>query len=324
MSGQRKRALLVGGTGMALFPLEGDPFAPEVVSALARVGFHTSMIEYCEGDQALAEKLNSGDYCICVILGLGSGTDFSPRRPTAPWKSGPWRQALTSWVEAGGVMLMQGERAAAHVMREWFAKPWTMDGDYYRRTDHALNPACAVLTGAGPAVLQRLPRQYNVKACMVNCVPREECIYGAATGAVAQSLVPGFGGMAVDRGMCAVAAGQYGRGTVVFWGDVNYEPDTLTIVVQLALRLVPTGVQPGGSGAAAESSAADSSSPVHRQPLHCCVCGATDGGDVKVRYCAACKAASSTGGTTVPAYCSRECQRTDWRQGHKQVCWSRK
>lgn len=42
---------------------------------------------------------------------------------------GVWKTTLTAWVQAGGTVLLHGERAAAAVSSEWFGKAWVMDGD---------------------------------------------------------------------------------------------------------------------------------------------------------------------------------------------------
>lgn len=49
----------------------------------------------------------------------------------------------------------------------------------------------------------------------------------------------------------------------------------------------------------------------------CSVCGKGEGGEVKLKGCAACKHPEDI-------YCSTDCQATAWKGGHKQACPQRK
>ena len=70
---------------------------------------------------------------------------------------------------------------------------------------------------------------------MLSSVPPSEVVYGAVPGSVTHSGVPSMAGVAVAPGMCAVALGGYGErgGRVGFWGDVNFEEETLQVLVEL-------------------------------------------------------------------------------------------
>lgn len=72
--------------------------------------------------------------------------------------------------------------------RVW-SLPWAMDGDYYRRTEHALRS----LTGDALFAAAPWPRSVNVKACMLSRVPRAQQLFSTEEGASSMSLVPGFG-----------------------------------------------------------------------------------------------------------------------------------
>lgn len=47
-----------------------------------------------------------------------------------------------------------------------------------------------------------------------------------------------FGAEVISAGSCAVAAGEYGKGSVAFWGDVNCEAHTHAVVQELLLHLL--------------------------------------------------------------------------------------
>lgn len=123
---------------------------------------------------------------------------------------------------------MQGEReAAAWVARVW-SLPWAMDGDYYRRTEHALRS----LTGDALFAAAPWPRSVNVKACMLSRVPRAQQLFSTEEGASSMSLVPGFGGAPCAG--TAVAVARFGEGLVAFVGDVNAEDSTAQVVAAIA------------------------------------------------------------------------------------------
>lgn len=136
--------------------------------------------------QELAQRLVTGGYRACIIPNLGSGSSFVASQPTTPFVDGPWREALTAWVAAGGVLVMHGERAAAAVLRIWFDKPSGHAGEY-ARTGHNLKPHCPLIQGC----LDSLPRMFSVNACMLEGIIRKECVYGAPDGSRKYSVVFG-------------------------------------------------------------------------------------------------------------------------------------
>ncbi|GIL65190.1 hypothetical protein Vafri_18968 [Volvox africanus] len=251
------RVLMIGGLHM-FGPDAGegdDPLLTATAEALRSVvGAQVDVAMYKKGNgnqpaqRALAQRLTSGGYNACVVLGLGSGDGFKPRRPTDPWGNGPWRDALTGWVRGGGVLVMHGERAAAAVTQQFFGLSWTMDGAFYSRTDHKLNVANPLLGDLATS----LPTDYNVKACMLSDVPPQERIYAAAPGALTHSMAF-MTGQPVDAGKTAIAAAQVGGGAVVFFGDVNWEEPTMATVAMLTRRLVTTCVRRAGVGGGAAS-----------------------------------------------------------------------
>jgi len=68
---------------------------------------------------------------------------------------------------------------------------------------------------------------------MLSDVAEEEKLYKPVKGAVAYSLVPGFAGASIEEGMCPVAVSRFGSGTLIFFGDVNAESETINILISL-------------------------------------------------------------------------------------------
>ncbi len=153
----------------------------------------------------------------------------------APKVLSPMRDALRDWVRAGGLFAVNGERDGVKLLAALFsdATPgWGMAD--YRRTDADLSATCAAVPRAlHMRVEQRLPPCINAKACMLSGVQPEQRLYSPPAGAVAHSLVPGFGG-AIEPGLCSMAAAMFGAGRVLFFGDVNAEWETVSAVLQLA------------------------------------------------------------------------------------------
>ena len=150
-----------------------------------------------------------------------------------PFRNTDFCGQITSWVRAGGVLFLNGERAAAATLARVFGKQsWQMMGDFYRRTVHELNRSSVF---APPELA--LPPRYNVKACMLSGVAPDERVYGAGSSSVTLSLVPMMAGESVNEGMCSLAAASFGEGVVVFFGDVNAETCTTDVIVALAKHL---------------------------------------------------------------------------------------
>ncbi|MEW5310785.1 MAG: hypothetical protein WDW38_002548 [Sanguina aurantia] len=223
-------------TGLGNFKHGDDPILDPLLADLRQAGLVLEHIEFEQKKgkaKALARKLSEGRYLACIIPNLGAGTSFVPGNPTSPFQDGPWRQQLTGWVKAGGVVLMHGEKAAAAVLSTWFGLSWRC-GEYFR-AQYQLNEGChAQASWAGP--LAALPKGYNVEACTLVDVPAAECVYGTAAGAVRQSM--GFAPTPVEVQHCSVAVAHHEAGVVGFWGDVNCERDTHTVVVGLLLHLL--------------------------------------------------------------------------------------
>lgn len=219
-------------TDLGNFEAGDDPILDPLFEDLQATGLILDQVPFAKGKgKELAQKLAGGCYRACIIPNLGSGTSFKPSQPTFPFVDGPWKTALTAWVAAGGVLLMHGERAAAAVLSSWFDKR-TWKAGQYARTEHQLNSQCPLVQGC----LTALPREYSVKACMLTGVAREECVYSAPAGSVQRSMV--FGAEPIDTGACSVAAGKYGSGKIAYWGDVNCEDHTHTVVVELLLHML--------------------------------------------------------------------------------------
>ncbi|KAG2492553.1 hypothetical protein HYH03_009216 [Edaphochlamys debaryana] len=204
-----RRVMVVGGMGVFGLAAEGtdeDPMLDTAVQALREAGAVVQVAMYDRqagkrGQEELAQALGSGRFG-------------------------------AAWVHAGGLLLLNGERAAAGVAREWFGLRWRMEGDYYCRTEHGLNPGCALL---GP-LAARLPPALDVKACLLAYVPGEQRVYVSAPGALSRSHVPAMAGAPVGD-LAAVTVAAVGSGAVGFLGDVNWEEASLQLMTALVGQL---------------------------------------------------------------------------------------
>jgi len=178
--------------------------------------------------KALISTLTSAQFNACVVFGVGSGgVDKGILDPEV-------QAVVLEWVKSGGRLVIHGERSAEEVFKV-FGKNWAFKGDYYRRTGHVLNDGPASSLGLAPPLCAKLPRSYNVKACMVSDVDDNDRLYSPEEGAVSHSLVPFFGGTSVDADKCPVAASSVGEGRLVFIGDVNAEAATMDIIALLTV-----------------------------------------------------------------------------------------
>jgi hypothetical protein len=168
-----------------------------------------------------------------LMLGWGGGDDPVEKKFA---DSVEFRSAAQSWCSQGGRFIVQGERTRVHKWPTWFNKEWT-DGSYYR-TDHKCTAVgedathwCQWYKTARGAVTST----YNVKACMLQDVAADEVLFGTTEESSSYSLVPHMRGVPIDTGLAAVAFGRYGeKGTVSFFGDVNFEDETLQIMSVIA------------------------------------------------------------------------------------------
>lgn len=172
------------------------------------------------------DALVSQQYTDIVIWGIGSGCGlaFFDERVAS---------LLAPWCERGGKLFLNGEKLLASSMQKLFGKTWDLTGDYYRRTRHTINRACAAVD---TAVSSALPSGYCVKACMLSGVPLSERLYAPDEGAVVMSPVgnlPGFGGTPIDADKCPFAVASHGAGRLIFFGDVNAESETIATILAL-------------------------------------------------------------------------------------------
>ena len=215
-----------------------DFYTKGVQSSLESAGVPVATIDITRGDHVvdqIASILKVGkDIKSLILLGMGSGD--SPYEDKFI-NNQDFRQELDTWVKAGGAFIVQGERTATSGGNwpSWFGKDWR--DTEYRRTVHTCfakssnDPHwCQWYRNGKGAVLDRI----SVKACMLDNVEPEDCLFGTTADSVSQSLVPFMAGDSIGEGLCAVAFARYGDGTVSFFGDVNAEADTVKIMAVVA------------------------------------------------------------------------------------------
>lgn len=233
------RVLVVGGLGP--FYYEEDLFAERFTTFFRKEeGFAVEVINGLPRNGAVVtSKLGTGKFDVCILLSYGGGNADANL-----FKYDEWRTKITTWVDAGGVLVINGEREVVKALHKAFGKSWTMEGDYYRRTSHDLNDSCFMFSSSVGGLAQQLPEKYNVKACMLTDVPLEERVYFAGPDSVTHSLVPMMAGLPVEPEQCAVAASRCGSGGLIFIGDVNAEAETMRIVAKLAKFLTQQRATP--------------------------------------------------------------------------------
>lgn len=226
--------LLLDGMGV-LGP--GEFYTKAVKAALARAGTKVATVDVTKKPD-LFEQVGSvlcevGRFTSCIALAVGAGdteaeTEFA--------ESIHFRERLIAWVERGGRLIVQGERAAMMgKWPEWFDKTWECSD--YRRTTHECRAKsqddvhwCKWYPEAEGSVTANI----NVKAVMMRGVATEDILFGSTSSSVSHSLVPFMAGLGVEEGLAAVAFGKFGEGSVSFFGDVNAETDTCAIMAVLA------------------------------------------------------------------------------------------
>eukprot|EP00803_Ostreobium_quekettii_P000487 evm.model.scf_3152.1 EVM.evm.TU.scf_3152.1 scf_3152:7070-8269(-) len=213
------RVLILGGLG--LFPTDDDWLIRDrLLPALRGPGWPCDVIAF--SPSSATQALRSGRYGAIVVSAIMLTDDIKSSRPFVA--DAAWRRALIDWVNAGGLLAFaagEGRPRLLKVFQNWFGKSWTMEGDFYRRTDHDLNVGRPLGWMPNRRTAERLPRRCNVKACMLSRVPVEEKVYAPAPCARTHSLVPSMAGEAIDGDMCAVAVGRVGAGALAYLGDVN-------------------------------------------------------------------------------------------------------
>ena len=224
--------------------------------------------------KCMCEALRSNTYTAVFVADI---TQQDERTDRTPFFNEKFKTLLIEWTGKGGTLVLRN--GAKEVFGDWFGKPWSFEGDFYRRTDHLYQHACGNLLIPSRAK-QELPVGYNVKACMLSHVPDDEKLYTPAEGAVAYSLIPlpGFAGTKIEEDMCAIAVGRFREGTLIYCGDVNAEAATNKIIATLlSCRLLPipiaatatataTDDADGGSGSGSGSGVAAGTKITNDQP----------------------------------------------------------
>ena len=227
--------LLVDGMG----PLgPGEFYTQNVQQALRGAGVKFATVNVYKGSGLPAQvgsALREVDrFTSCIVLGWGSGgCDIEKEFGN----SEEFKELIVPWVQKGGRLIVQGENCQYYGnWPEWFGKTWT-SSDYYR-TDHICHGKnnndlhwCKWYHKARGALTTS---RYNVKAVMLKDVDPEDNLFGTSSESRSYSLVPMMAGQDIDEGLCAIAVGKCGEGSVSFFGDVNAEDDTCNIMSIIA------------------------------------------------------------------------------------------
>lgn len=107
-----------------------------------------------------------------------------------------------------------------------FGLPWE-NGDYHRTT-FEINPSGLLPESVEPS---SLPKPFSIKALHVKNAEPQEKICIPIEGAVTESHV--FPPMYVDQTQAGVVGAKFGRGYLVYCGDVNGEDESNQLIVAL-------------------------------------------------------------------------------------------
>jgi len=206
---------------------------------LLDAGVHVMVVDATKGSKipeqvaSLLLSKNKAPPDAIIMLGWGAGgTDIEEEFAT----NSTFREAAKSWCRAGGRFIVQGERVGMFGdWPMWFDKAWK-NGEYVR-TDHrcfAAGPDAVHWWNEYANAKGAVTSTYNVKACMITDVEPADVLFGTADNAASYSLVPSMQGRSIGSGQVAIAVSQYGEGTVSFFGDVNFEDETLQIMAIVA------------------------------------------------------------------------------------------
>jgi len=227
--------LILDGMG----PSGPDSFyVTKIKASLERIGLQYVVVNVIIGSN-IPKQIGSilsevSTFTSCIALGWGSGgtsTELEFGR------SNSFRRDITSWVRNNcGRFIVQGENPTRYGnWPSWFDKP-TWRTSQYMRTSHVCNAKnendihwCSKWYCTAPGAIVT-DNSYNVKAVMLDGVDPGDALYATGTESKSYSLVPSMGGQDIERGMCAVAIGKYGKGSVSYFGDVNAEDDTCSII----------------------------------------------------------------------------------------------
>ena len=138
-----------------------------------------------------------------------------------------FRGALRTWVAAGGVLAVNGARDAVPLLRVLFPEAvagWAMSDDCVpddARPDAVLSEECAVLLAPSPP---ELPPRVGADGCLLVGVPPEQRVY-----------VPALCSQD-DSALCALAAASFGKGSVLYFADVDGKDAIAQAVLALALH----------------------------------------------------------------------------------------
>ena len=237
--------LILDGMG-SLGP--GSFYVTKLKASLERIGLQYVVVDVMKGSKVPQQigSILSRDprFTSCIALGWGSGgtnieLEFG--------RSKPFQRDVTAWVKNnGGRFIVQGENPTRYGnWPSWFEKSTWKTGEY-RRTNHVCNAKnengvhwCSKWYHSAPGAIVT-DNSYNVKAVMLNGVDPSDALFATGSGSKSHSLVSFMAGQDIEEGMCAVAVGKYGEGSVSYFGDVNAEDDTCSIMAIIARGGVTT------------------------------------------------------------------------------------
>jgi len=228
--------LILDGMG----PTGPDSFyLTNVKASLERIGLNYVVVDVTKGSD-VPKQIGSilsnvvPTFTSCIVLGWGSG---GTKTELEFGRSNLFRRDITAWVHNNcGRFIVQGENPTRYGnWPSWFDKP-TWKTSQYIRTSHVCNAKdengihwCSKWYCTAPGAIVT-DNSYNVKAVLIDGVDPGDALFVTGTESKSKSLVPSMAGHHIEQSMCAVAIGKYGKGSISYFGDVNAEDDTCSII----------------------------------------------------------------------------------------------
>jgi len=198
------KALIV--CGMGCFRAPDDFIAKTVSEAFAKCNVETQ-VEDVDSWPELIQLISLTKPDFILLVGVGQNGP----EPVFPFLNNSVKDAVTTWVDGGGTLVVHGEGIIADLFNRFFDKNWQSVG--VSSCGFYLN-----VSAARQAVSQKfadpLAKGFYKKMNMLRNVDWRECLYRG-------------------MGTCSIALSTYGNGRIAHIGDVNCDGPSITFLQEL-------------------------------------------------------------------------------------------
>ena len=216
----RNHTLIIAG---GLFTVEDNYWIPTIISECDKVGVTYDIVPILKSTEIM-KKFSENTYNSCIVLGIGSGG------PDDAFFNPNIKSYVVNWVSKGGRLLIQGERKAETIFNAWF-NLGTYSFASYQRFITALNFQCKFIPND---VKKRLkPIEFHGKSCSF-MAPKADVVVCDKDLIEDESIIETNcdNNVELEEGIITFTA--YNKGYVGFFGDVNGDECTVSIIIALA------------------------------------------------------------------------------------------